>query len=334
MVNEEETEAQDLILTMPVLVPGEKDCDYNRGEEPLSAEKIEQLAHSFMKYQIIDRDHDYIQTFKKVGELLESFILDKEEEIATINGESKVYPVGTWIIKVNVYDDDLKQSIENGEYTGASVSVFSQEVCDRIYEQTQTGAFKESSSDLICDIENPACLTVSIVRKPCVKSAKFCKRSFKMKMEDVIDYLKSYKSNDPSNDDGNNKKNEPDFVTAEKLDEVIAELKESVPTMVEEAVKECMKKPAGNSKKSGEGAGEASSEGNESETTPNEPKKQKNEEEKEEGETNKTSEPAEPPKSKSKQSKVHNNEPKKAVKSDSMTVYEIMGRSSNGSTKR
>lgn len=39
---------QDIILTMPVLIPGEKDCDYNRGEEPLSAAEIEGLAHSFI----------------------------------------------------------------------------------------------------------------------------------------------------------------------------------------------------------------------------------------------------------------------------------------------
>ena len=48
-----------VFVTAPVLVPGDRDCDFDNGELPLTAEKVRNIAYSFLEYGIIDKNHDY-----------------------------------------------------------------------------------------------------------------------------------------------------------------------------------------------------------------------------------------------------------------------------------
>ena len=65
-----------VILTAPVMVPGVPDCDFNRGEPPLTKKQIREFANSYEKYQFIDHEHQLEYTGQKTGTSLESFILN------------------------------------------------------------------------------------------------------------------------------------------------------------------------------------------------------------------------------------------------------------------
>lgn len=57
----------ELFFTAPVMIPGEADCDYNRGEKPFTPEEIREIAVAYKDYQIVDREHEYFQTGEKIG---------------------------------------------------------------------------------------------------------------------------------------------------------------------------------------------------------------------------------------------------------------------------
>lgn len=44
-----------LLITAPVLVPGEMDCEFIYGEEPLTEGQIRQIAHEYLaNYSLVD----------------------------------------------------------------------------------------------------------------------------------------------------------------------------------------------------------------------------------------------------------------------------------------
>ena len=68
------------------------DCDYGRGEEPLSEEKIKHLAHTFLKYGVIEKRHESLQTHQKVGHAVESYLLPAPASIKGIDGKTRNKP--------------------------------------------------------------------------------------------------------------------------------------------------------------------------------------------------------------------------------------------------
>ena len=49
-----------LLITAPVLVPNEKDCEYNYGEKPLTPEEVQEMAHTYLaSYGLVDKNHEF-----------------------------------------------------------------------------------------------------------------------------------------------------------------------------------------------------------------------------------------------------------------------------------
>lgn len=154
------------LLTAPVLVPDRPDCDACRGEEPLTAEKIERMAYSYMEnYRIVDKLHDYHTTKQNVAYPVASWILEEPATYKNIRGDTVQLPEGTWMATVKVADDQTWSKIESGEYNGFSVTALSNSVAELM-------AGKERV--LIKDLEDPVGYTISIVPEPCVHEAIFC----------------------------------------------------------------------------------------------------------------------------------------------------------------
>ena len=98
-----------LLVTAPVLVPNEPDCDFMRGEEPLTEEQIRRIAHSYMDYRIIEKNHDYLQTHEEVGVPVESYITSDPTSLKGVDGHVRNYPPGTWMLTMKITD---KKSIQ------------------------------------------------------------------------------------------------------------------------------------------------------------------------------------------------------------------------------
>ena len=55
----------ELFFTAPVMIPGEADCDFSRGEKPFTPDEIREIAVAYKNYQIVDKEHEYFQTGEK-----------------------------------------------------------------------------------------------------------------------------------------------------------------------------------------------------------------------------------------------------------------------------
>jgi hypothetical protein len=159
-------------ITAPVLVPGEKDCDYKNGETPLTPEKVQQIATSFKNYGIIDKNHSYLKDFKKVGEPVESKITTAPMTLKNLNGEEREYPPGTWILTAKITDPVTVTEVKNRKFTGFSVTALNKSEAEKIKTVTKNASMK--SRTLIKDLDNPVGFTVSLVVAPCQRGAKFC----------------------------------------------------------------------------------------------------------------------------------------------------------------
>ena len=165
------TKDDNITITAPVLIPYENDCDYCRGEKPLTTEKIKNIAKSFKEYAIIDRNHTYFFNGKSVGTPLQSWITDKPMTLKGVDGEVREYPIGTWMLKTLITDPISKKEATSGLLTGYSASVVPRKEAET-FKQAIDGSFKSRVN--ISDIEDPVCYTVSLVKDPCQYSAKFC----------------------------------------------------------------------------------------------------------------------------------------------------------------
>ena len=161
-------------ITAPVLVPGEKDCDYHRGETPLSMKQVQDFAHSFSNYGFIEKDHDILVTKQTVGKPVESYITPEPVSLKTVDGTIKKYPTGTWFVKSKITDIETQERVLKGELNGYSITALPKELADKY-----KASIKSSQGKLIKELDNPVGFAVSLVEVPCVSSAKFCEISKK-----------------------------------------------------------------------------------------------------------------------------------------------------------
>lgn len=184
-----------LQVTAPVMIPGAKDCDYKNGEPPLTKEQIREFAASYEKYQFIDHEHGLTRNGQKIGVPVKSFLLNQDTNITLLDGSTQTYPAGTWMMESLLTDESAVKSALDGEYTGYSVSVFSQDRADQYLEALKTDkdtplptACKNISSGgtaLIKDVEDPVVLSVSLVKTPCLHDSKFCTLEDEIMTEEV-----------------------------------------------------------------------------------------------------------------------------------------------------
>ena len=174
-------------LTAPVMIPGIPDCDFGRGEPPLTVEQIKYFEKTYHDYHLNDEEHKFEFTGETIGHPVESFILDKDTNFTLLNGSKKSYPQGTWMLSTNITDPEAVQTALNGGYTGYSPTVKNREVADRLISALKSelitysefiGACKSRSMDgLIKDVVDPVVLSVSLTKKPCQHHSKFCKHN-------------------------------------------------------------------------------------------------------------------------------------------------------------
>lgn len=322
-----------LFITSPVLVPGEADCDYNRGEKPLTAEEVRKLAYSFMDYRIIDKEHDYLTTKKAVATPVESYLTTEPTSWKSVDGQVREYPTGTWMLKSMVTDPTAKRKVLSGEYTGTSVTAISKSTADKL-------AMKESAGKLIKDIENPVGYTVSLVKEPCVGSAKFCKNKIvniangdKMAQKEDNNVLAALKE---ALGIENKTEEKLEYVTKEDFDNGIASIKEASKEAIVEAIKELQEEKKKKEEEEEEtDEGNSSTNSNSNSNTDGGSSSEEEEEEEDDEKKKKIKESEKECKNKKnkegKALKSHNNNPPAATKSAASTVYEIMGRDSTGS---
>lgn len=105
------------IVYAAVLVPGEPDYDFDKGEKILTKEEIERVAHDWMlNYGNIDIMH----SLNNVAKPVETFLLPMEMEVEAF-GNKMTLPVGTWVMASKVIDDVAWEKVEKGELTGYSI---------------------------------------------------------------------------------------------------------------------------------------------------------------------------------------------------------------------
>jgi len=221
-----------VIITAPVLVPGEKDCDFERGEDPLTVEQVEQIAHAHLDYRVAEKNHEYLQTGEAIGTTVESFLLRQPMTLKSFDGEVKEYPTGTWIVSTKITDKESINKAEKGEYTGYSVTVLNKDHADKIIST------KESSGNLIKDIKNPVGFAVSLVKKPCVSSAKICS----IKKEEVENMPEEFNEDNfiakIQKKFGLKEKLEPEFTTKEDVESIVKEAVSDLSADIVSALKE------------------------------------------------------------------------------------------------
>ena len=151
------------IVYGPVLVPGEKDYD----GESVTAEKIEEVAHEFMKsFGNIDVQH----TLKNVAVPVESYLMPIDVELPGPNGLVAV-PKGSWMMGAYVEDDVTWQEAKDGKRTGFSIMGV---------DKSQAGMFAGKSMPdaafkrvYLRDLPDWTVPFVGIVDRPCVPKAEF-----------------------------------------------------------------------------------------------------------------------------------------------------------------
>jgi hypothetical protein len=160
------------IITASVLIPFCDDCDAKRGEKQLTPEEIQEISFEYMKnHRIVDKLHDYAQTEKDIGDVVESWQLRQEETHTNIFGVTKTFPKGTWMATTHITDDDAWEAVKKGEYNSYSVTVISKELSD---EFAAKGLMVDKDRVLIKDVmENSpsgkaAGYTISLVPAGCV----------------------------------------------------------------------------------------------------------------------------------------------------------------------
>jgi hypothetical protein len=226
-----------VLFTGTALIPGEPDCDAENGEELLTAEKVARIAHSFMDYRIIDKEHEFQTTKKTMGEPVESYLLDEPKVMKNIKGEEREYPAGTWVVKSKITDPEMMESALKGEIA-YSVTVTSKENADKIMASVK-------SRVLIKEVKNPVGATLALTKNPCVdnscstksatKSGRKISKNNKSVLEKARDILNGVINQaDPGSNGGDNvseKDEKKEYV--EK-----SEMEDMVKTAVKTALKE------------------------------------------------------------------------------------------------
>lgn len=169
------------------MIPGVPDCDFDRGEPPLTTEQIRYFEKTYHDYHLSDDEHQFEFTGRTIGKPVESYILDSDSDLTLLNGSHKSYPEGTWMLSTRITDPVAVQTALDGGYTGYSPTVKNREVADRLISalKSQTLTYQEfmgackshSQSGLIKDVVDPVVLSVTLTKKPCQHHSKFCKHN-------------------------------------------------------------------------------------------------------------------------------------------------------------
>lgn len=212
------------IVYSAVAVPGEPDSD----GEILTQDEIRHAAHAYLRdYRIVDPEHVCaLGQCREVGNPVESYITTEPMSVKSYDGTLLDLPVGTWVIGIDVFDDETYQDIQEGNKRGVSLTA-----------KRADGVTK--SRVLIRDLGPEwVARTVSIVKSPAVPKARFFsikRMSDKMteNQEDnvtkgfdrIVEAIKGLK---PVEEPAEEEVAEPSFVTHEELEATKSEILEAI----------------------------------------------------------------------------------------------------------
>ena len=170
-----------ILLTAPVLIPGARDCDYAKGEIPLTEEQVKSFKESYDDYGFVDHEHGLTRDGRKIGEPHNSIILDHDTTFTLYDGTTKTYPLGTWLLTTHLTDDEAISEAMKGYYTGYSPSILPKASADKYLAALKAGKecacknmVNSSGNALIKDVPDGVVLSVSLTRQPCLHESKFC----------------------------------------------------------------------------------------------------------------------------------------------------------------
>lgn len=179
----------------PIMLPDTPDCDYPQGEELLSLEKIEYLIQSFKDYGFIDYEHHFTNPdadyfLRNIGTPTRIFTLKEDLTFTDVADTQITVPAGTAWLESEINDYNAEQEINDQLLVAYSITVAEKDDADYFKQLYNTLPQTSIKSDiravheritqkrtLIKDIQDPAMLTVSLVKFPCVYKARFCKKS-------------------------------------------------------------------------------------------------------------------------------------------------------------
>ncbi len=114
------------------MIPGVPDCDFTRGEPPLTEQQIKYFEKTYHDYRLNDDNHKFEFNGQTIGKPVESFILEKDTDLTLLNGSKKSYSRGTWMLSSRITGPVAVQTALDGGYTGYGPTVKTREVADRI----------------------------------------------------------------------------------------------------------------------------------------------------------------------------------------------------------
>ena len=212
------------IVYSAVAVPGEPDSD----GEILTQDEIRHAAHAYLRdYRIVDPEHVCaLGQCREVGNPVESYITTEPMSVKSYDGTLLDLPVGTWVIGIDVFDDETYQDIQEGVKRGVSLTA-----------KRADGVTK--SRVLIRDLgPDWVARTVSIVKSPAVPKARFfsIKRMSDKMTENHEDnvtkgfdrIVEAIKGLRPVEEPGEEEVAEPSFVTHEELEATKSEILEAI----------------------------------------------------------------------------------------------------------
>ena len=108
------------IVYSAVAVPGEPDSD----GEILTPEEIRHAAHAYLRdYRIVDPEHVCaLGECYNVGKPVESYLTTEDMSVKSLDGSMLEFPSGTWVIGIDVTDDNTYEQIMKGEKRGVSLT--------------------------------------------------------------------------------------------------------------------------------------------------------------------------------------------------------------------
>lgn len=277
---------------------------------------VENIAHSYLQYRIVDKNHDFFQSEKNVGDVLESYCIKEPTALKNVDGVKRTYPTGTWMLTTRVTDPETVRYVEKGYFKGYSVTALSKNIAEQLVavkEHTLTLASKERVN--IADLVEPVAYTVSIVRKPCQPGAKFCSiKGVKKEMTEPTELNEETVKQGVKSvlrDIFSSKKEEPEYITKEELEGALKAQEDTITSKFDEVL-EALKNTEPTEPEEGEGAKKEKKEEEEEEEEVEEPKKKKTKK-------------AKGKKPASKQVPQHNNTtPQIANKADTMRMKDAM----------
>lgn len=325
------------------MIPGVPDCDYGRGEPPLSVEQIRYFEKTYHDYHLSDEEHKFEFTGQTIGKPVESFILETDTDFTLLDGSHKSYPSGTWMLSTRITDPNAVQTALDGGYAGYSPTVKNRNVADRLisalksemitYSEFISACKSYSQSGLIKDVIDPVVLSVTLTKRPCQHHSKFCKHNILgEKMSDDTKKMRARVLNAlgmSEEAEVSALKSQVDELD-DKIDNLEEKFESSLKSMEESFTKTLNEalKPVSSSKSEKNPEDNDDEEGGEGENKPTEPPAENNEGNGEEGEEG---EGKSKPTGASKSRPLHNNGD--STPKEEINTYKAMGRNPDGTAK-